>query len=80
MAKFLSDYAIKIDRPLVFLCGPWISDDAINERRVLLHNHIISEYQEKSKDKIIYQPVPVIVDDIFDSKRILQHNLNLSLL
>lgn len=81
MANIYSDYAIKIKRPLVFLCGPAITPSSVNERRTILHKYIITQFQEKdSKGDIIYQPIPVIVDDILSSPDINKNNLMLSLL
>lgn len=81
MAIIYTFDAIKIKRPLVFLCGPAISVSSLNERRTLLHKYIITQFQEKNlNEEIIYQPIPVIVDDILNSPEIKKNNLVLSLL
>ena len=72
---------IKIDRPLIFLCGPLISEKRRQlDRRIILRDFITTNLQRRDKKTIIYQPIPIIVDEIFKKDYIDTYNLNLSLL
>lgn len=71
---------IKIDRPPVFLCGPYVCADVENDRRNILKEYIIAHFGEKQKEKYVFQPKPIIVDEIFASDTLKRHQLNLSLL
>lgn len=71
---------IKIDRPPVFLCGPFTSEDKVEDRRNILKEYIITQFAEKKHGRITFQPKPIIVDEIFAGDTLKERLLNLSLL
>lgn len=74
-------HKINIERPLIFLCGPYFrqTDD---DRRKILSDYIINiNTDEKLKGKITIKPIPIIVDEIFNNtKEINRLDLKLSML
>ena len=77
----MSNKAIRIYRPLVFLCGPYYNKDNPLNRRKILFDYIRSKRETiilGEKNKFVFSLVPVIVDEIFsDNKLIDDLGLNL---
>ena len=68
---------IRIDRPLIFLCGPYPSDlDKPIDRRELTYERII-KYRSNSEE---YRPMPFIVDYLFNKDENDTRGLSLSLI
>ncbi len=69
----------RIYRPLIFLCGPAISETYKHEdRRILLFNQLLKMHRFIKTDKYKksdFYTIPVIVDDVLDKTYMAKHHL-----
>ena len=63
---------LTIDRPIVFLCGPYYNGNNLHDRRALLRNYFRKDLGGKS--------LPLIIDDFLSEENLKGFNLELPLL
>ena len=69
-------FAIEINRPPIFLCGPALPTEKNKpDRRLLLSDYIIKNSQTRK-----FNPIPIIIDPIIEPDRVKKLGLNLSLM
>ena len=71
MAYVLKD-KIKIDKPIVFLCGPYYKDSDKSDRRKILQDFFIEKFSK--------QCLPLIIDDFLTKENIGDDSVSIQLL
>lgn len=71
MAYILKD-KIKINKPIVFLCGPYYNDRDKSDRRKILQDFFLSKFQEHC--------LPLIIDDFLTKDNIADDSISIQLL
>lgn len=63
---------IKINRPILFLCGPYYIKSNKGDRRLILQNYIYDKYNNKF--------LPLVIDDFLTEKNLNDSNIDLQLM
>ena len=71
MAYVLND-KIKIDKPIVFLCGPYYNDSDKSDRRKILQDFFLTEFPNHC--------LPLIIDDFLTKENIGDNSISIQLL
>lgn len=71
MAYVLND-KIKIDKPIVFLCGPYYNDSDKSDRRKILQDFFLTEFPNHC--------LPLIIDDFLTKENIGDNSVSIQLL
>lgn len=71
MAYILKD-KIKIDKPIVFLCGPYYNNSDKSDRRKILQDFFLAEFPQ--------QCLPLIIDDFLTKENIGDNSVSIQLL
>lgn len=71
MAYVLND-KIKIDKPIVFLCGPYYNDSDKSDRRKILQDYFLTKFPDHC--------LPLIIDDFLTKENIGDNSVSIQLL